>query len=188
MYPFTIRLVDRVGGTIQPITLKIDPGSEQTGIALVRQTEDQANVIALAEVKHRGQAISKGLKQRAGYRRRRRSANLRYRAPRFDNRRRPEGWLPPSIQHRVDAYLSVVKRLKKLAPISSLAQELVRFDTQLMENPEITGVGYQQGTLAGYKVREYVFTKWGRKCVYCDKEDVPLNLDHVRPRSVGGSD
>jgi len=149
MYPFTIRLVDRVGGTIQPITLKIDPGSKQTGIALVRQTEDQANVIALAEVKHRGQAISKGLKQRAGYRRRRRSANLRYRAPRFDNRRRPEGWLPPSIQHRVDADLSVVKRLKKLAPVSSLAQELVRFDTQLMENPEITGVGYQQGTLAG---------------------------------------
>jgi len=33
--------------------------------------------------------------------------------------------------------------------------ELVRFDLQQMENPEIGGIEYQQGTLAGYEVREY---------------------------------
>ena len=97
MYPFTIRLVDRASGQTQPLQLKIDPGSKQTGIAIVRVADSTATAVALIELKHRGAAIRKALQQRAGFRRRRRSANLRYRAPRFDNRRRPEGWLAPSL-------------------------------------------------------------------------------------------
>ena len=65
--------------------------------------------------------------------------------------------------------------------------ELVRFDMQQMENPEVSGVQYQQGTLAGYEVREYLLEKWGRKCAYCDAKDVPLNLDHVHAKASGGS-
>jgi 5-methylcytosine-specific restriction endonuclease McrA len=107
---------------------------------------------------------------------------LRYRAPRINNRRRKKGWLPPSLQHRV------VNKFRSLAPVTAIAHELVRFDTQLIENPEISGRQYQQGTLAGYEVREYLFEKWGRKCVYCDAVNVPLNLDHLIPGSNGGSD
>jgi 5-methylcytosine-specific restriction endonuclease McrA len=188
MYSFTIRLVDRESGETQPLSLKIDPGSKQTGIAIVRAADTSAVVVALIELKHRGAAIRKALQQRAGFRRRRRSANLRYRAPRFDNRRKPEGWLAPSLQHRVDTVLATVARLRASAPITSIVQELVRFDVQLMENPEISGVEYQQGTLAGCEVREYLLAKWGRKCAYCDAENVPLNVDHVHPRSRGGSD
>ena len=58
---------------------------------------------------------------------------------------------------------------------------------QLMENPEISWVEYQQGTLTGCEVREYLLAKWGRKCAYCAAENVPLNIDHVHPRSRGGS-
>src|ERR1700692_3646655 len=92
MYPFTIRLVDREGGEPQPLALKLDPGSKQTGIALVRKSGPTADVVVLIELKHRGAAIRKALQQRAGFRHRRRSANLRYRAPRFDNRRKPTCW------------------------------------------------------------------------------------------------
>ena len=187
MYPFTIRLVDRREGDTQPLVLKIDPGSKQTGVAIVREAEATANVIALVEIKHRGAAISKALKQRAGFRRRRRSANLRYRAPRFDNRRRTEGCLPPSLQHRVDTVQATVARLCNLAPIASVVQELVRFDMQIIENPEISGVEYQNGTLAGYELREYLLEKGSRQCAYCDAKDVPLNIDHVHPKSAGGS-
>jgi 5-methylcytosine-specific restriction endonuclease McrA len=81
-----------------------------------------------------------------------------------------------------------VNKFRSLAPVTAIAQELVRFDTQLIENPEISGRQYQQGTLAGYEVREYLFEKWGRKCVYCDAVNVPLNLDHLIPGSNGGSD
>jgi 5-methylcytosine-specific restriction endonuclease McrA len=191
-YPITIRLVDskQEDSVLQQLNLKIDPGSKQTGIALVRETESTAKVVSHIELKHRGRQISETLPQRAAFRRRPRSANLRYRAPRFDNRRRKEGWLPPSLQHRVDTTISTVSKLWALTAATAISQELVRFDTQLMETAEISGVDYQQGTLAGYEIREreYVFEKWGRKCVYCDKENVPLNLDHVHPSSQGGSD
>lgn len=195
--PFTIRLRERVGGEVQPVRIKIDPGSKTTGIALVREevtvspktgaTEKTAHVLFLSELEHRGGKIRDRLTARRAFRRRRRG-NLRHRKPRFDNRRKPEGWLAPSLRHRVDTTLSWVKRFLKLSPVSGISQELVRFDLQQMENPEISGVEYQQGTLAGYEVREYLLEKWGRTCAYCGGKDVPLEIDHIHPRSKGGTD
>ena len=127
------------------------------------------------------------MKYRASLRRGRRSRKTRYRAPRFLNRTRAPGWLPPSLQHRVDTLFSWVKRISKLAPITSLSQELVKFDTQSMTNPEISGAEYQQGTLAGYELREYLLEKWDRRCSYCDAQGISLEIDHVRPLSKGGS-
>jgi hypothetical protein len=75
----------------------------------------------------------------------------------------------------------------ELAPITRIVVELAKFDTQLLENPEISGVEYQQGTLAGYEIREYILEKWGRKCSYCDEKDAPLELEHIVARSRGGS-
>jgi hypothetical protein len=49
-------------------------------------------------------------------------------------------------------------------------------------------VEYQQGTLAGYEVREYLLEKWGRRCAYCDAGNVPLEIDHIVARGRGGSD
>src|SRR5205823_5091067 len=65
---------------------------------------------------------------------------------------------------------------------------LVRFDTQLMQDAEISGVGYHQGELTGYEVREYLLEKWGRRCAYCGTEGVPLQIEHLIPRIRGGSD
>ena len=187
-YPFTIRLKDRVGGSTQPLSLGIDPGSKTTGLALIREPDSQQrHVLCLFELIHRGYQIKKALQQRAAFRRRRRSANLRYRAPRFNNRTKPKGWLAPSLQHRVDTVTAWVNRLNRLAPVTAISQELVRFDTQKLDNPEINGVEYQQGTLLGYEVREYLLEKWGRECAYCGTADTPLEIEHVIPRSRGGS-
>ncbi|MDR5898449.1 RNA-guided endonuclease IscB [Halomonas vilamensis] len=186
-YPFTIRLKDRVGGDTQTLRLKLDPGSKTTGLAVVREANDGQHILCLFELVHRGFQIKKALEQRRGFRRRRRSKNLRYRAPRFDNRTKPKGWLAPSLQHRVDTVMAWVERLRKFAPITALDQELVHFDTQKLENPEISGVEYQQGTLLGYEVREYLLEKWGRECAYCGASDTPLEIEHIAPRSRGGS-
>jgi 5-methylcytosine-specific restriction endonuclease McrA len=88
----------------------------------------------------------------------------------------------------VDNIQTWFQRLSRFAPITHLALEVVRFDTQRMQNPEISGVEYQQGTLYGYEVREYLLEKWGRKCAYCGAENVPLQVEHIVPRSRGGSD
>ena len=191
MAPFTIRLKDRVGGVTQPVRVKLDPGSKTTGLAVVREEEGDgkttAHVLFQAEIHHRGAAIKKKLDQRRAFRRRRRG-NLRYRKPRVDNRTRPDGWLPPSLRHRVDTTLSWVDRLRRRVPVTGISQELVRFDMQQIDNPEISGVEYQQGTLAGYEAREYLLEKWGRTCAYCGASDVPLEIDHIHPRSRGGTD
>src|SRR5690554_2972869 len=199
MIPFTIRLIDREveQSTLQPLELKIDPGSKTTGLALVRNTSTvnsetgevmiTANVLNLSELIHRGFQIIQALTARSQMRRRRRSANLRYRAPRFPNRTRPTGWLAPSLQHRVDTIQSWVQRIRRYAPVTHLAQELVRFDMQQLENPEIAGVQYQQGELRGYEVREYLLEKWQRQCAYCDAIDVPLQIEHIHPKARGGS-
>ena len=187
-YPFTIRLKDRVGGDVQPVRLKLDPGAQTTGVALVREAEGGQHVLHLAEITHRGKAIRKHMQQRAAFRRRRRSANLRYRARRFDNRRRSKGWLPPSLQSRVDSTAAWVRRYRRLAPISTISVEHVRFDMQQMDNPTIQGVEYQQGTLVGFELREYLLEKWDRRCAYCGVTDVPLNVEHIHPRARGGSD
>ncbi|MBV8265611.1 MAG: RRXRR domain-containing protein [Planctomycetaceae bacterium] len=188
MYPFTIRLKDRVGGEVQPVRIKLDPGSKVTGLAVVRETDTGQHVLCLAEIAHRGHTVAKHMESRSGYRRRRRGANLRYRAPRFDNRRRPEGWLTPSMRSRVGNILTWVARLRRWIPVAALSQELVKFDLQKLENPEISGAAYQRGTLAGYELREYLLEKFQRTCAYCGKADVPLQVEHIHPKSRGGSD
>ena len=188
--PFVIRLVDREaeGCNFQEVQIKLDPGSKTTGIALVRKTKSNGiSVLNLFDLVHRGRQISEALTARRQMRRRRRG-NLRYRAPRFSNRgNKAKGWIAPSLRHRVDTTKAWVDRLLRWAPVSALSMELVRFDLQQIENPEISGVEYCQGTLAGFEQREYLLEKWGRKCAYCDATDVPLNLDHIHSRANGGS-
>src|SRR5262249_29797796 len=185
IFPFTIQLIDRVSGDVQPVAIKLDPGANTTGVAIVREESDDAtrqSVLHLAEITHRGQAIRKHMIQRAMFRRRRRTANLRYRAPRFDNRIRREGWLPPSLQSRVDNVTSWLNRYRKLAPVASICVESVRFDMQVLENPEIEGMEYQRGTLFGVELWEYLLEKWGRRCAYCDAEGIPLEAEHIVPK------
>lgn len=182
-YPFTIILKEREGGDTQPIELKLDPGSKTTGIALVAN----GRVVWSAELHHRGARIRHALEKRRAVRRSRRNRKTRYRKPRFLNRTRPTGWLPPSLESRVAHVETWVARLRRAVPITALALELVRFDTHQMHTPEVSGVAYQQGTLAGYEVREYLLEKWERTCAYCGATDVPLEIEHIVPKSRGGS-
>jgi 5-methylcytosine-specific restriction endonuclease McrA len=186
-YPFTILLKEEVQKPeIKPLRLKIDPGSKTTGLALV--TDATGEVVWAAELTHRGTAIKACLDARRALRRGRRARKTRHRAERFLNRQRPAGWLPPSLESRVANVTTWVARLRRLCPIAALSMELARFDTHLMQNPDIHGAQYQEGELAGYEVREYLLEKWGRTCAYCGATGVPLQVEHIVPRSRGGSD
>jgi 5-methylcytosine-specific restriction endonuclease McrA len=92
------------------------------------------------------------------------------------------------LESRIANVQTWVRRLRRVAPITAISQELVRFDTHALVNPEVSEVEYQQGTLAGYEVREYLLEKWERKCAYCRAERVPLQIEHIVPSSRGGSD
>ncbi len=185
-YPFTIILKVAIDDPVRAdLRVKLDPGSKTTGIAVVN--DQSGEVVFAAELSHRGHKVKESLDGRRAIRRSRRARHTRYRAARWQNRRRREGWLAPSMQSRIANILTWIVRLRKFCNITNISLELVRFDMQLMENPEIEGVEYQQGTLAGYETREYLLYKWGRKCAYCSKENIPLQIEHIAPRAKGGS-
>ncbi|MCI0714116.1 MAG: RNA-guided endonuclease IscB [Chloroflexi bacterium] len=186
--PFTIMILDREGGEMQNVQVKIDPGSKTTGIAIVADFERGPRCIWAAELKHRGQQVHLAMLKRSQLRHGRRSRKTRYRPPRFKNRRRRKGQLPPSLQNPVNNILTWVERLSRLAPVTHLAMELAKFDTQKMRYPEISGIEYQQGTLQGYNVREYLLIKENHQCAYCGIKGVPLEVEHIIPKGrQGGS-
>jgi len=191
--PFVIRLRDRrvEDSTLQPLALKIDPGSKTTGIAVARVQETEEgevhHAVFLFEVAHRGDKVQGAKQTQRNARRRRRSANLRHRAPRFANRGIPKGWLPPSLLSRIGNVLTWTGRCRRWVAVSRIDVERVRFDTQLLQHPEIAGVAYQQGTLAGWEARAYLLLKYAYRCAYCGKTDCAFELDHIVPRSRGGS-
>jgi hypothetical protein len=187
--PFTIRLKDRrvEESDLQPLALKVDPGSKTTGMALARVEQtgegEVHHAIHLAQIGHRGEEVHAAMGERARARRRRRSAHLRYRKPRFEHRRRPKGWLPPSLRSRLSNVLTWVGRYRRWAPLTRIDVEQVCFDMQLLQNPEMAGVQYQRGELAGWEVRAYMLVKFDYRCVYCGRTDVPFEIDHLLPRS-----
>jgi len=185
-YPFT--MTRRVGGDLQPIEVKFDPGSRTTGIALVGHFDRGKEVIWAGNLNHRGAQVKKDLNSRRAIRRSRRNRKTRYRQARFLNRLRPKCWLPPSLRSRVDNVKNWMHKLALLAPLTQIAVETVRFDTQKLQKPEIEGIEYQQGELAGYELREYLLEKWDRQCAYCGAKNVPLEVEHIQARSKGGSD
>ncbi|WP_200307199.1 RNA-guided endonuclease IscB [Streptomyces adelaidensis] len=197
--PFTIRLKDRTlaESKVDGVQLRIDPGSKGTGLALTDEKKETGRegitVIARrglisVELQHRGDQIHMCMQQRAGYRNRRRSANCRYRKPRSHNRTHPPGWLPPSLHHRVDTTASIVTRMCRYAPVTEIHVEVTAFDTHSMSaGRTLSGTEYEHGPLAGTNARAHLHEKWGSACAYCDATGVPLNIDHLRPRSRGGS-
>jgi 5-methylcytosine-specific restriction endonuclease McrA len=186
-FPFTLILREaKPQAAVAPLRLKIDPGAKTTGMAVLHA--ETSEVLWAAELTHRGEQVRGGLMRRRGVRRSRRARHTRYRAPRFRNRRRAPGWLPPSLLSRVHNVETWVARLRRLCPISALSYELVRFDTQLLQNPEVENLDYQKGTLFGIELRHYLLAKWEHRCAYCQTTAVPLEMDHVEPRARGGSD
>lgn len=174
------------------LQLRLDPGSEHTGIAVSREHLDGSrSVLMCIELQHRGKAIKSAMLDRARHRNNRRH-RLHYREPRFDNRTRSPDWLPPSLLSRLLNTLTWVRRLSRLLPlpITEIHVETAVFDPQALRNPEIRSVEYQQGPLYQTNLRAAVFQRDGSKCAYCGKAGKPvkLELDHVVPKASGGTD
>ena len=172
--PFTIQLLYETKEYTQPISLGIDSGYVYIGFSAITEKEE----LISGEVELLS-GISERLEQRAMYRRQRRS-RLRYRKPRFNNRRRPEDWLAPSIQHKYDTHIRFIEKLKKILPITDITIEVASFDTHKLKKPNISGIDYQEGEQQGFfNLREYILHRDGHKCQVCGAEDVPLEVHHV---------
>ena len=184
--PFTIQLKYATGEAKQPCNIGIDTGARHIGVAV----SSGKKVFYKGEIELR-QDISSLLETRKIYRRSRRNRKTRYRQARFLNRKKPEGWLPPSLQSRVNAINMWIDRFCELIPreLSTLRIEVGKFDAAKMINPDIGGVDYQHGQTYGYyDVRYYVFARDEYTCQVCKKKNKILNTHHIVFKSMGGTD
>lgn len=181
--PFTIQLKFGSTGYKQNITLGVDSGFTHIGISAVTKKEE----LYAADVNLRT-TIVKLNAERKSYRRTRRNRKTWYRKPRFLNRKKPEGWLAPSIQHKLDSHIKIINQVKKILPITEIIVEVASFDIQKIKNPDINGVQYQQGEQLGFwNTREYVLYRDGHTCQHCrgKSKDKILNVHHIESRQTG---
>lgn len=184
--PFTIQLKYGSAGYKQDLTLGVDTGHREVGLSVVSETKEVFSAVASMR-----NDISKKMTDRKMYRRNRRN-RLRYRKPRFLNRKAStrEGRLAPSVQWKVDAHVKLIQQLKALLPITKVVLETGTFDTHKLKNPDVKNEQYQKGVQYGFEnVKAYVLSRDGYKC-QCGQKGCTSKLEvhHIKYRSHGGSD
>ena len=183
--PFTIQLTYDSTNYTQDITLGVDSGSKHIGLSATTRSK----VLFESDVELRNDIVNL-LSTRRQNRRTRRNRKTRYRKSRFDNRKRKNGWLVPSIQNKVDSHLTVIRKVHDILPITKVIVEVASFDIQKIKNPMISGTEYQQGEqLDFWNVREYVLSRDGHICQCCKgkSKDKILNVHHIESRKTGGN-
>jgi hypothetical protein len=183
--PFVVRLSHGSSGYVQPVSLGVDSGFTHVGLSAITGAKE----VYAADVELRKDLVDLNSERRS-YRRNRRNRKTWYRQPRFDNRRKPEGWLAPSIQHKLDSHKKLIAGVKSFLPVSRVMIEVAAFDIQKIKNPDVEGTGYQNGDQAGFwNVREYVLYRDGHRCQApkCTGKDKILNIHHIESRKTGGN-
>ncbi|HEW92170.1 MAG TPA: HNH endonuclease [Thermotogaceae bacterium] len=183
MVPFTIQLRYEVKEPKGEFTIGIDDGAEFVGIAV----KGKDKIIFATDVRLR-QDVKRKIDERRMYRRNRRNRKLRYRPARFLNRRRPKGWMPPSVKYRKDVILRAVDDLRKYMNMTRVVVELGWFDTSSMAcGRKLKSIEYQQPDFEGRNRREQVLWRDGYKCQHCGTT-IKLQIHHIIPRNKGGTD
>lgn len=183
--PFVVQLDYDSTTYTQEVSLGIDAGSKHIGVSASSEKKE----LFAAQVELRSDIV-KLLSTRRELRRARRNRKTRYRKVRFDNRKKKDGWLAPSVEQKVGSHLKVIRLVHKLIPITKTTIEVAQFDIQKIKNPDINGDDYQQGEQMGFwNVREYVLARDGHKCVHCKgkSKDPILNVHHLESRKTGGN-
>ena len=181
---FTIKLAYDSTNYTQNITLGVDSGSKHIGLSAT--TKDK--VLFESDVELRNDIVDL-ISIRRQNRRTRRNRKTRHRKPRFNNRRRKEGWLAPSVQNKVDSHLTAIRKVQEILPITKIIVEVASFDIQKIKDPTISDKEYQQGEqLDFWNVREYVLFRDGHICQCCKgkSKDKRLNVHHIESRRMGG--
>jgi 5-methylcytosine-specific restriction endonuclease McrA len=184
MVPFTLQLLYGSSGYKQEVSLGIDAGTQHIGVSATAEQK----VFFEAEVLPRND-MQDLLATRRQFRRARRNRKTRYRKARFLNRKKAQGWLAPSVQHKVDGHIKTIRLVHQILPVSRTTIEVAQFDMQKIHHPEIEGKEYQQGPQVGFwNVREYVLFRDNHRCQWCrgKAKDRILHVHHIESRKTGG--
>lgn len=188
--PFTIQLLFDTNNYTSNLTLGIDTGSAKIGCAVVTPKEE---ILYLSEVEVRND-ISTLMKRRKIYRNTRRNRKLRYRKPRFLNRKNStkKDRFSPTMVSKINSHIREIEFIKSILPIAELIIETGTFDPNLLNHKDEAfnrHWGYQRGPNYGFKnAQEACFNRDGYKCQCCKTKKGKLNAHHIIYRSNGGAD
>jgi hypothetical protein len=183
--PFTIKLLFGSSSYKQEVVAGMDTGSKFIGCAVVSNEK----ILYQSKVQIRFD-VSKKMKRRFIYRRTRRCRKLRYRKMRWQNRSsmRKTGRLAPSIRSKIDSHLREKKFVESILPVTRWIVELASFDIHKIINPNVKGIGYQEGNQKGfYNVKAYVIDRDNYLCQHCKgkSKDKKLRVHHITSRQIG---
>ena len=189
-HPFTIQLTEREAGDVQPVEFCMDTGYLHIGMSVKSEKHEylgmQVDTLTDEKQKHDSCRM---------YRRQRRSRK-RYRQSRFNNRKRNDGWIAPSLEHKKDIHIQIISRISNVMPVTNITLEMGNFDTQVLKaleegNPLPQGIDYQHGERYGIAtLREAVFARDKYTCQCCGRtiaDGAILHVHHIIYRSRGGT-
>ena len=171
--PFTIKLTYDSEKNVQPVEIGVDSGAVHIGVSVKSEKHEylslQADLLSGVKTDEKSMHDKKRM-----YRRTRRN-RLRHRAPRFDNRRKGEGWFAPSIRNKIDRHVDIIKKICGIVPVSHVTIECGQFDTQVLNainagKPIPEGIEYQHGERYGFDtLREALFARDHYTCQVCKR-------------------
>ena len=189
-HPFTIQLTEREAGDVQSVEFCMDTGYLHIGMSVKSEKHEHLGmqVDTLTDEKQKHDSCRM-------YRRQRRSRK-RYRQSRFNNRKRNDGWIAPSLEHKKDIHIQIISRISNVMPVTNITLEMGNFDTQVLKaleegNPLPQGIDYQHGERYGIAtLREAVFARDKYTCQCCGRtiaDGAILHVHHIIYRSRGGT-
>lgn len=106
---------------------------------------------------------------------------------RFCNRKRPLGWMTPSVRQLVQTHVSMVRKIRRILPVDTWTLEINKFAFMQLDDGSVYGADFQNGKLLGYRdAKDYVWHLQDGKCLCCGNGI--KHYHHIRPRHKGGSD
>ena len=106
---------------------------------------------------------------------------------RFNNRKRPAGWITPSVRQLIQTHMNMIRRIRKFLPVGTWTLEINKFAFMQLDDGSVYGADFQNGKLRGYRdAKDYVWHMQDGKCLCCGKKIE--HYHHLVPRHKGGSD
>ena len=170
------------------VRLGIDDGGLHTGVALVQKCQTKNKILFKGTIEHRND-VKHLMDVRRGYRKYHR-CHKRYRTKRFDNRgsSKRKGRIAPSILQKRQATIRVINHLNKWINITSYYLEDVAIDIRaLTDGYKPYRWEYQKSNRLDENVRRAVIFRDGCKCMECGKTNTVLEVHHIKPKRLGGS-
>lgn len=190
-YPMVIQLNRKIPDEEickDEVRFGIDDGGKYVGIALVQKCKTKNKVLFKGIIEQRND-VKHLMEVRRGYRRYHRF-HKRYRQARFNNRSssKRKGRVAPSILQKRQATLRVINQLNKWINITDYWLEDVSIDIRaLTDGYKSYGWQYQKSNRLDENIRKAVILRDGCKCMECGKSNCKLEVHHIKPRRLNGS-